>query len=96
MSQLVGPDDEAELETTVNSLVGRYNDLAERAKNCHDDLENIAENMSSFLKETDELAGWLDDVEDKIEKFEDISIYPEELIEQSEKLAVFFSQFFKF
>lgn len=93
LAQLVGPEDEAELSASVNSLIGRYNDLAERARHCHDDLENIAENMSSFLAETDQLAEWLDDVEAKIEKFEEISIYPEELIEQSEELAVKFGFF---
>lgn len=44
--------------------------------------------MKSFLDDTDQLAKWLDTVETEIEKFEEISIYPDELIEQSEELAV--------
>lgn len=86
--KLVDVDDANELEATVRNLTSRYNEVGTRCKNCGLLLENLAEDISSFLINTNLLAEWLDSAEQEIEKFEQISVQPEELIEQSEELTV--------
>lgn len=88
--KLVDVDDANELEATVRNLTSRYNEVGTRCKNCGLLLENLAEDITSFLKNTNLLSEWLDSAEQEIEKFEQISVQPEELIEQSEELTVFY------
>lgn len=50
-------------------------------------LLQVAEEIYKFLDHTNTLNDWLDNVEDDMDKLESISIYPEELIEQSSFLT---------
>lgn len=86
--KLVDVDDANELEATVRNLTSRYNEVGTRCKNCGQLLENLAEDITSFLNNTNLLTEWLDSAELEIEKFEQISVQPEELMEQSEELTV--------
>lgn len=47
----------------------------------------MAEEIGSFLEHTNALSEWLDRIEDDIDKIDSISIYPDELIEQSSLLT---------
>uniref|UniRef100_A0A915ENB9 Uncharacterized protein n=1 Tax=Ditylenchus dipsaci TaxID=166011 RepID=A0A915ENB9_9BILA len=85
--KLVSLEDSNELEATVRNLTSKYNDVGTRCHNCGQLLANLAEGITSFLHNTTALAEWLDQAEQDIEQFQQVSVQPEELIEQSEKLT---------
>lgn len=88
--KFVSIEDANELEATVRNLTFRYNEIGTRCQKCGQLLAALAEDISSFIQNTNQLAKWLDSAEKEIEKFGQISSVPEELVEQSEELTVNF------
>uniref|UniRef100_A0A0K0FXT7 Short stop (inferred by orthology to a D. melanogaster protein) n=1 Tax=Strongyloides venezuelensis TaxID=75913 RepID=A0A0K0FXT7_STRVS len=86
-ADLVSEDDGIELENTLNSLSERYDDVGIRCMNCGKSLEEMKENINSFLADTNDLSSWLDQIERELKKFDEIPISTDELIAQSEKLG---------
>lgn len=86
--KFVDIQDSNELEATVRNLTFRYNEISSRCQKCGQLLATLAEDISSFIQNTNQLSKWLDSAEKEIEKFGQISSIPEELVEQSEELTV--------
>lgn len=87
----VSIEDSNELEATVRNLTFRYNEIGNRCQKCGQLLATLAEDISSFIQNTNQLSIWLDSAEKEIEKFGQISSIPEELVKQSEELTVNYS-----
>lgn len=51
-------------------------------------FRTLAEDISAFLENTQQLMEWLNEVEREMQKYEDPSTEPEELGTQSDELAV--------
>ena len=85
--KLVGADDVAELESTVQDVTEKYNDLGIRCNNIGKTLRDMTESITNFLEDADSLSRWLENAEKEIERFGEMSIYPEELATQSEALV---------
>ncbi|KHN76670.1 Dystonin [Toxocara canis] len=87
LAELTSVEEAAELDVALRSLTSRYENLGSRATECGVLLQQMAEEIGSFLEHTNTLSEWLDRIEDDIYKIDSISIYPEELIEQSSLLT---------
>uniref|UniRef100_A0A0N5A2H2 GAR domain-containing protein n=1 Tax=Parastrongyloides trichosuri TaxID=131310 RepID=A0A0N5A2H2_PARTI len=90
-AELVTEDDAIELENVLHDLTGRYDDVGVRCMNCGKSLEEMKENINSFIADTNDLSSWLDEMEKELEGFDEMPISTEELISQSEKLGALVS-----
>ncbi|CEF68106.1 Short stop [Strongyloides ratti] len=86
-ADIVAEDDAIELENTLHNLSERYDDIGIRCMNCGKSLEEMKENINSFLADTKDLSSWLDHIEKELEKFDEMPVSTDELIVQSEKLS---------
>uniref|UniRef100_A0A0R3RSE7 GAR domain-containing protein n=1 Tax=Elaeophora elaphi TaxID=1147741 RepID=A0A0R3RSE7_9BILA len=87
LASLASEEEAVELETTFKTYMIRYENLGTRAAECGVLLQQIGEEITNFLKRTNMLTEWLDKIESDMDKLDAISIYPEELSEQSALLA---------
>uniref|UniRef100_A0A915B3J8 Microtubule-actin cross-linking factor 1 n=1 Tax=Parascaris univalens TaxID=6257 RepID=A0A915B3J8_PARUN len=87
LAELTSVEEATELDVALRSLISRYENLVSRAAECGVLLQQMAEEIGSFLEHTNALSEWLDRIEDDIDKIDSISIYPDELIEQSSLLT---------
>uniref|UniRef100_A0A0N5AJF6 GAR domain-containing protein n=1 Tax=Syphacia muris TaxID=451379 RepID=A0A0N5AJF6_9BILA len=87
LAGLTSEKEAEELEEHMNGLLCRYQDLRDRTNQCGLLLKQLDEDIGCFLDETNALAEWLDKMENEIDKIQDISIHPDELIEQSSTLT---------
>ncbi|VBB27153.1 unnamed protein product [Acanthocheilonema viteae] len=87
LASLASDEEAAELETTFKTYMIRYENLGTRTAECGVLLQQIGEEIANFLKRTNILTEWLDKIENDMNKLDAVSIYPEELSEQSALLA---------
>ncbi|KAK6106184.1 Spectrin repeat family protein [Brugia pahangi] len=87
LASLASEEEAAELETMFKNYMIRYENLGIRAAECGVLLQQVGEEITNFLQRTNVLANWLGKIENDMDKLDTISIYPEELNEQSALLA---------
>ncbi|EFO27979.2 spectraplakin [Loa loa] len=87
LTALASDEEAIELETLFKSYMIRYENLGTRAAECGVLLQQIGEEITNFLQRTHMLADWLDKIENDMDKLDTVSVYPEELREQSALLA---------
>ncbi|MCP9258009.1 hypothetical protein DINM_001173 [Dirofilaria immitis] len=87
LANLASDEEAAELETICKNYMIRYKNLSTQAAECGILLQQIGEEITNFLKRTNMLTEWLEKMENDMDKLDTISIYPEELSEQSTLLA---------
>ncbi|KAI6230951.1 Growth-Arrest-Specific protein 2 Domain containing protein [Aphelenchoides besseyi] len=87
LSKLVGGEDANEVETKVRHLTSRYDELGRRCVLCGRALHGFSEDMRNFLSNTDELAEWLDQIEQEFNRLEQLPLDPQELVSLSEEFA---------
>uniref|UniRef100_A0AAF5PYW1 GAR domain-containing protein n=2 Tax=Wuchereria bancrofti TaxID=6293 RepID=A0AAF5PYW1_WUCBA len=87
LASLASDEEAAELETMFKNYVIRYENLGTRAAECGVLLQQVGEEITNFLQRTNMLTNWLGNIENDMDKLDTISIYPEELNEQSALLA---------
>lgn len=85
----VSAEDANELEAVVRNLTSRYNDVGTRCRNCGQLLATLAEDITQFFNNANQLTEWLDVAEQEFEKLGQISTFPDELEAQSEALTVY-------
>ncbi|VDK41941.1 unnamed protein product [Anisakis simplex] len=87
LAELTSVEEAAELDSALHSLTSKYDNIVSRANDCGTSLQQMDEEIGSFLEHINELSEWLDHIEKDIYELNDISIYPEELIDQSSLLT---------
>lgn len=88
MADLVTTEDAEHLDHVTEDLATRYDRLGATSEGLGRLLTEMAEGMSNFMANTEDLGVWLDDMELKLAKFESISVFTETLHEQTLELMV--------
>uniref|UniRef100_A0A7E4ZUS0 GAR domain-containing protein n=1 Tax=Panagrellus redivivus TaxID=6233 RepID=A0A7E4ZUS0_PANRE len=84
---VVGPEDAAELGINMRSVDDRYRDARDRCASVGQTLTHMRSSIRDFVEDVENLTTWLDEAEANMTDMKEISIYPEELVEQSDKLV---------
>ncbi|VDN02146.1 unnamed protein product [Thelazia callipaeda] len=87
LASLTSDDEAVELNTTFKNYIVRYEILSSQVAECGILLQQIGEELASFLKSATALNDWLDKIENDMGKLDILSIYPEEINEQTALLA---------
>lgn len=90
LADLVATEDAEHLDHVTEDLATRYDRLGTTSEGLGHLLAEMAEGMSNFMANTEDLAIWLDDMEIKLAKFASVSVFTETLHDQTLELMVIF------
>lgn len=72
----------------MRNLTTHYDELGTRCLNCGLALRNFSADICNFLAESDELADWLDQVEQEFARMERMPLDTDTLVALSEEFSV--------
>uniref|UniRef100_A0A183D153 SYNE1 protein n=1 Tax=Gongylonema pulchrum TaxID=637853 RepID=A0A183D153_9BILA len=87
LAELTSDEEATEIDAVLKKYLTRYENLGARAAECGSLLQQMGEEIANFFERMNALGEWLDKMENEVYKMDAVSVYPNELGDQSTVLA---------